>query len=160
MWAPKTQQILLISNPYINESKQRAKLLFGNSLDPSCLPSAGQSAGQKRKAPTGKPRPKRQPCKISVTVPAPESPAIETESLKRSGGAKNDETGHKYGDTSSTVEKIISVAETSSKVYEPKTYKEAITDPIQFKQWRDAIEEEIQNLENHQTWEYDRLPTD
>lgn len=50
------------------------------------------------------------------------------------------------------------MTETSSKIYEPKTYNETVKDPIHGRQWREAIEEELQNLENHQTWVYDKLP--
>lgn len=81
----------------------------------------------------------------------PELPAIETKSSKRSGRAKTDEIGHKYNDTNGTLEKIMSVAKTNSKVYEPKTYEEVIMDPIHSKQYGNIIEEKIQNLENHQT---------
>lgn len=56
-----------------------------------------------------------------------------------------------------SIEKIISVIEINSKVYKPKTYKEVISNPIPFEQWKKANEKEIQNLENYQTWEYNRL---
>ena len=39
----------------------------------------------------------------------------------------------------------MSIIETSSKVYEPKTYDEVIADPIHGTRWRQAIEE-IHNL--------------
>lgn len=52
----------------------------------------------------------------------------------------------------------MSATEVSSKIHEPRTYEEAISDPIHARQWKEAIEEEIQNLENHSTWEYDELP--
>lgn len=45
------------------------------------------------------------------------------ESLERSSKVKINKISYEYGNTSNTVEKIISVAETSNKVYEPKTYK-------------------------------------
>lgn len=52
----------------------------------------------------------------------------------------------------------MSATEISSKVYEPKTYDKAINDPIYGRRWKEAIKDEIQNLENHHTWEYDNLP--
>lgn len=55
-WTPKTQQILLVSSPYVDESEQGAKLLLKNPLDPS-----RSSATSKRKAPTGEPRPRGRP---------------------------------------------------------------------------------------------------
>lgn len=39
-------------------------------------------------------------------------------------------------------------------------YDEAVNDAIHGRRWREAIEEEMQNLENHQTWEYAELPPD
>lgn len=48
-------------------------------------------------------------------------------------------------------ERIMSITETSSKIYEPATYEQAISDSIHSRQWKEAIEEEIQNLEDHQT---------
>ena len=57
-------------------------------------------------------------------------------------------------------EAAMSITETSSKVYEPKSYDEAIADPIHGTRWRQAIEEEIHNLEIYHTWEYEELPED
>lgn len=45
----------------------------------------------------------------------------------------------------------MSATEISSKVHEPATYEEAISDPIHSRRWKEAIEEEIQNLEDHYT---------
>lgn len=67
-WAPKTQQILLVSNPYVDESDQGAKLLLEHPVDISQLPTAG---GLKRKAPTGETRPRGRPRNIIATAPAP-----------------------------------------------------------------------------------------
>ena len=52
-----------------------------------------------------------------------------------------------------------SVTKTSSKVQEPKTYDEAINDPIHGNRWRKAIDEKLWNLDLHQTWTYTLLPT-
>ena len=54
---------------------------------------------------------------------------------------------------------VMSATEISCKVYKPRTYDEAISDPIYGRQWREALEEELQNLEQHNTWEYDKLPS-
>lgn len=48
---------------------------------------------------------------------------------------------------------------TISKVHELITYKEVIDNLIYEKRWKKAIEEELQNLEDHHTWEYKELPT-
>lgn len=55
--------------------------------------------------------------------------------------------------------KVISATEVSSKVYKLTTYKETISNPVHSQDWKEAIEEEIQNLENHHTWEYNHLST-
>lgn len=50
------------------------------------------------------------------------------------------------------------MTETVSKIYEPKTYDETLIYLIHSQCWRKVVEEELQNLENHQTWVYDKLP--
>lgn len=52
----------------------------------------------------------------------------------------------------------MSATEISSKVHKPAIYKEVISDPIYSRRWKETIKEEIQNLEDHHTWEYNRLP--
>ncbi len=52
----------------------------------------------------------------------------------------------------------MSITESASKIYEPTSYDKAVNDQIHRRRWREAIENELQNLENHQTWEYDDLP--
>ena len=51
-----------------------------------------------------------------------------------------------------------SVTETSSIVQEPKTYDEAINNPIHGSRWRKAVDEELWNLDIYQTWCYTSLP--
>ena len=55
-------------------------------------------------------------------------------------------------------EAVMSIIETNSKVYEPKSYDKAIANPIYGTRWRQAIEKEIHNLKIHHTWEYEELP--
>ena len=55
-------------------------------------------------------------------------------------------------------ETVMSITECSSKIRKPTSYNKAINDAIHSWKWREAIEEELQNLENHQMWEYDELP--
>ena len=52
-----------------------------------------------------------------------------------------------------------SMTETNSKVQEPKTYDEAINNPIHENRWREAIDEELWNLNSYQTWNYTFLPS-
>lgn len=54
----------------------------------------------------------------------------------------------------------MSATKISSKIYEPATYEEVISDPVHSQCWKEVIEEEIQNLKDYYTWEYDHLPSD
>lgn len=45
-----------------------------------------------------------------------------------------------------------------SKIQKSKTYDKAVNNAIYRQQWQKAIKEELQNLENYQTQEYDELP--
>ena len=54
-------------------------------------------------------------------------------------------------------EATISIIETSSKIYKPKSYDKTIADPIYGTRWRQAIEEKIHNLEIYHTWKYEEL---
>ncbi len=48
-------------------------------------------------------------------------------------------------------EVAMSMTKVNSKIHEPASYDEAVNDPIHGRRWREAIEEELQNLRNHQT---------
>lgn len=52
----------------------------------------------------------------------------------------------------------MSVTEANNKTYKPGLYNEAINDLIHNWYWKKSIKEELQNLENYQTWEYEKLP--
>ncbi len=58
------------------------------------------------------------------------------------------------------LETAMSITEYSSKIYEPTSYEKATNDPVHDKRWQEAIKEELQNLKNHQTWEYNKLLSD
>ena len=45
-----------------------------------------------------------------------------------------------------------------NKTEEPKTYKEALSDPIHGRGWQDAIQNELESLQSHGVWELDTLP--
>lgn len=145
-WASKIQQILLVSSPYVDESEQGAKLLLEHPLE-----RTRQVAASKKKAPTGEPRPRGRPKKIQVT---------ENSTGQRVEPEKKKSVDNKTAEATEMIEKAMSATETSSKIYEPKTYEEAMSDLVHSRQWREAIEEEIQNLEKDSTWEYERLPPD
>lgn len=55
---------------------------------------------------------------------------------------------------------VMIIIESSNKIHKPKLYEEAVNNPVHRQQWREVIEEELQNLENHQTWIYNKLPHD
>ncbi len=130
VWAPQTKQVVIASEPYIDESEQGAKLLAKWPLDATAL---------KRKAPVGEPRPRSRPRKNPIIEPRIETPSPEVEGEEE--------------------EVAMSITETTSKIYEPGSYDEAVNDPVHGRRWREAIEEELQNLESYQTWEYEELPT-
>ena len=128
VWAPQTRQVVIASEPYIDEPEQGAKLLSKWPLE--------TATRSKKKAPAGEPRPKNRPQKqmaIEITTPV-EDQRKEVEEV------------------------AMSMTESSSKIHEPTLYNAAVNDPIHGRRWREAIEDELQNLENHQTWEYDELP--
>ncbi len=52
----------------------------------------------------------------------------------------------------------MSMTEANSKIHKPGSYNKAVNDSIHGRCWRETIKEELQNLKNHQTWEYEELP--
>ena len=55
-------------------------------------------------------------------------------------------------------EVAMSATETGSKVYKPQSYEEAINDLVYGRRCGEAIEDELDNLTNHNTWKYEELP--
>lgn len=141
IWAPQTKQVIIASEPYIDESEQGAKLLSEWPLEAS-TPS-------KRKAPAGEPRPRGRPRKVAVA---------ETSTLAEATNLLKIDKPAELAPIEEQVETAMSITEYSSKIHKPTSCEEATNDPIHGRRWRGAIEEELQNLENHQTWEYDELP--
>lgn len=123
MWTLKTQQILLVSKPYIDKLEQRAKLLIKYLLDLSQLPTIGF----KRKAPTGEPRLRSRPEKVvAISAPGPDLLTVAKQ-LKRSSP---DKIVNRNNDINTPLEKIISMIKTSRRVYKPKIDEKAITNLI------------------------------
>ncbi|MCJ1349502.1 hypothetical protein MMC31_007743 [Peltigera leucophlebia] len=125
--ASKQTRVVIRNKPMTEVNKkleeQGAKLLVEHSLDLSRLPATGL----KRKAPTGEPKPRGRPRKVVAPLaPEPDLPTAAGH-LERSGP---DEIINVDDDVNTPSEKIMSMTKTSSRVYEPKTYEEAITDPI------------------------------
>jgi hypothetical protein len=55
-------------------------------------------------------------------------------------------------------EYLMSAAEVSARVSEPKSYDDAVEDPIHGRRWRDAISNELHNLQVHHTFDFVYLP--
>lgn len=72
----------------------------------------------------------------SAPTPLLYLPSAEPRELKEPAETEIDETTNANKD--SLPEKIMSATETSSRVHEPSTYEEAITDPIHSRQWKEA----------------------
>lgn len=51
----------------------------------------------------------------------------------------------------------MSAAETSSKIYKRQSYGKAVNEPTYGRRWREAIENEVDNLADHNSWEYEEL---
>ena len=165
-WAPKTQQILLVTNLYVNESEERAKLLIKHPFNLTYKTLAKHKS-------TSKLRLCGRPWKIiavekTPTIQEPElqevAENINTGSVPQKETAKSADLGNiensnkNQKDVASVkVEKAISAMETSSKIHKPETYKKAISDPVHSWRWKTVIEEKIQNLENYYTWKYNQL---
>ena len=90
IWAPQTKQIVIASEPYIDESEKGAKLLAKWPLD---------VAQTKRKAPAGEPKPKGRPRKNPIQT--------RVETLTEPGIVGEEE------------EVAMSITETTSKIYKP-----------------------------------------
>lgn len=105
-----------------------------------------QTTNLKRKLPRSEPRPRERPRKVAPTEQVtPNGSHFHTDI--------EDVTDiHVKGQImTSEADTAMSATEVASKIYEPKRYDEAIADPIHSRQWREAIEEELQNLEQHST---------
>lgn len=50
------------------------------------------------------------------------------------------------------------MTETNNKIQKPRLYDKAVNDPIHSRHRRETIKKKLQNLENHQIWEYHKLP--
>lgn len=109
VWAPQTKQVIIASEPYIDESEQGAKLLTKWPLD---------TAPPKQKAPDREPGPRGRPRKHPVAVRLPAETIIK--------GSNKDSTENEVP----TPEVAMSTTEANGKIHEPGSYDEAINDPI------------------------------
>lgn len=157
VWAPQAQRVFVADNPTIDESEQGAKMLKNWPIVtlPNSIPA-------KRKATAGEPRPRGRPRKNLVVAPISKNDKITDDvNINKSTNSSNPTDLVSIPLlSSSTTEQAMSTTETSSKVCEPTTYDKAVLDPIHGRKWREAIEEEIDNLDSHNTWQYEELPPD
>ena len=166
--APKTDQVLIASEPVVNKSKRECELLVNNSM-PAPKRPLRQSAGEPKHQGRSKKRAQIE-AEHNGSVVLEESLAAEGH-LQTGVGNSHDllvqrprtDRGGTSGKSPSGLvrparELAKSVTETSSKVREPKTYNEAVNNPINGNRWREAIDEELWNLDTHQTWCYTPLP--
>ena len=173
VWARRIHQVLIASKPIVNKSKRGADLLLEHLLLPSDKPLRLQTGKQK---PRGHPRKnsveKRSTAKTSKkdhvedilseqSVKKEAAEAIMQTKQMRIHHPRNPKPKTDLGGISGKTplgDRLVRpaykfakwVTETSSKVHEPKTYNEAINDPIHGNRWREAVDEELWNLDTHQ----------
>lgn len=135
--APQTEQVVIASKLYIDESKKDTKLLAKWPLDVT----------MKRKVSAGELSPRGRLQKY----------LLSTEILS---GAMigNSEVIIGIEGKTSTPEVTMSITEANSKIHEPGSFDEAVNDHVHGRYWEEAIKERLQNLEKYQTWEYEKLP--
>lgn len=108
VYAPKSQQILVASEPYVDESRKGSDLLLKHFLPAPLRQSAGE------------PKPRGWPHLISQkrTLELPNNDIPENDSIKR------------IQIDSEATESLMSASETGSKIHKLTSYDEAITDPV------------------------------
>lgn len=115
-----------MSELYINKSEKSAKLLTKWPIDKTPL--------TKKKALVGEPRAREKPQKV---LP------IETTII-------NKHIIFKKNLDKEQLEIAMSIIKCNNKIHKPLLYDKAINDPVYRQYWRKAIENELQNLKNHQ----------
>ena len=143
-WTPKTHQVLIASEPVVIKSKRGAELLVDNLIPPPKL--LQQPAGKQK--PRGRPR--KRPCVEDTVIKENArkenasrdelAQAIMQTKRMRIHPPHNPKSRTDLGRTLSknlanglvrpTQELTKSVTKTSSKVWKPKIYDEAINDPV------------------------------
>lgn len=121
IWASQIKQVVITSEPYIDELEQEAKLLAKFFLNTITMISA------KRRVLVGEPRPKRRPWKNLIIEEV--IPPVE-EDIEKTGNKK-------------LVEVAISLIKTSNKVYKLHSYDKDINNLIYGRHWYKAIENEL-----------------
>ena len=146
--------MLIASEPIVNKSKRGVQLLTENPMPPPLKPprqpaSEPNPPGRPRKRPRIENENKAEQ-EGFVEVEAPNESRMRTEGLHNQIQRPKIDLGGTSGENPSAEglvrpvrEFAKSVTETSSKVREPKTYDEAISNPIHGNRWREAIDEEL-----------------
>lgn len=128
VWAPKTQQILLVSNLYVDKLEQGARLLINHPLD---LTHHIATMATKRKGPTSELRPRNRPCKAQVIETTSSTSSKAGDAVVETKPLLIDVSGSEKGDVAN--EKVISAIEVSNKIYELTSQKKVIADLIHSK---------------------------
>ena len=129
--------MIIASKSYINESEQGAKLLRQWPIDTLSINKKVSVAELKLQKRLRKVVIVEEPTIVEIVVDW----TIAIEQIK----------SHIRPTERENLEQAMLVTEFVSKIYEPKTYNEVVTDPIYDQCWKKIVEKELQNLENHQT---------
>lgn len=112
----------------------------------------------KWKAPTRELRPQRHPQKtitptlavyVNTSLMLADSDSIKLQPLTIDLGKIVEESTKESKEKSRETKKIMSATEVSNKVYKLSFYEEVISDLIYAKQWKETIENKIQNFKNY-----------
>ena len=161
--------MLIINEPVVNKSKRETELLVENPM-PSPPKLFRQPAGELK--PRGRLRNRscmenkvEQDASVDVEALNESSMRIECTHDRLVIQRPRTDLGGIIGENSSDglvrpvhLESAKSVTETSNKVQKPNTHDEAINDPVYGNRWREVIDEELWNLDSHQTWSYTLIP--
>ena len=118
IWASQTKQVIIVSEPFIDESDQRAKLLSQWPMDSPLM---------KRKAPAREPRPRGRPRKNLAEQPAQINQRMADPDPEED---QQPEQPNEKPINQNKNKVAMSMIKASSKIHEPKSYDKAINDPI------------------------------
>lgn len=135
---------MIVSDPYINESIQGAKLLIKWLLN---LFRIKQKTISEPKL-CGRLRKKFDP----LAPPASQNNAL---GLLDPSQLDLDTLASQIISQQS----IFLITKTVSKIHKPIIYKKTINATIHKRKWREVIKDKLQNLEDYYTWEYKELPS-
>lgn len=182
VWAPRTHQVLIASKPVVNKGKRGADLLVEHPLphpEKPLRPQTGEPKLRSRpcKIPVAKSFEKDKAGKRTHTEDVATKDGDVDELAKAITKWRRThpplylmpriDLGRTSGENPPVRDGLVSpacyevakiVTETSNKVRELNIYDVAINNPIHDNRRRGAVDEELWNLDTHQTWCYTLLP--